>query len=104
MILATTKSKNGVLIRLTDERWGHIINMHEEISIRDINEVLNVVKNPSAILEGDVGEVLATSKSGKNRWLVVAYKEEGDDGFIITAYVTTDFRWLFKKKIIWTRE
>ncbi len=91
-------------IRLTDERLIHIVSTHPEISFADINEILEIVRNPTAILKGDVSEFLATSKFGESRWLVVAYKEEKSDGFIITSYITTDYKWLFKRKIIWTKK
>lgn len=41
-------------------------------------------------------------KFDKKAWLVVVYKEEIADGFVITAYITTDIKWLFNRKIIWT--
>lgn len=67
---------------------------------------MKTIKNPDAILRGDTGELLAIKKkAGKNAWIVVAYKEIGPkDGFVITAYVTTDHQWLFKREIVWNKE
>lgn len=104
MILATAKSKNGVLIRLTNERFGHITYSHKEISILDYKKIIDVVENPVVIFEGNFGELLASAKYGKDKWLVVVYKEIGSDGFVITTYITTDIKWLFKRKIIWTNK
>lgn len=108
MVLGIAISKNGIPIRLTDERWIHIILAHKEISSGSFSKILNTVENPDAILKGDTGELLAVkvrARLGKKSWLVVAYKEANKfDGFIITAYVTTDKRWLFKREIVWNKE
>ena len=105
MLLLTILSKNGIAIRLTDERWVHITQSHPEITTSDASQIGNVVKNPDAILQGDTGELLAVKKKGrKNIWIVVAYKEiTSKDGFIITAYITTDYSWLFQRKRIWSK-
>lgn len=104
MLLATAKSKNGVSIRLTDERLNHITYSHKEINVTDYNKIVTVIENPVAIFEGNSEELLATAKFDKNKWLVVVYREVKSDGFVITAYLTTDFKWLCKRKIIWTNK
>lgn len=102
MVLATAKSKNNITIRLTDERFGHITYSHKEIGITDYKLIALTIENPIAIFEGNSGELLATAKFDKNKWIVVVYKELKSDGFVITTYITTDFKWLLKRKIIWT--
>lgn len=106
MILGIVISKNRVPIRLTDERWKHIATSHLEISLKDTKLILNTVENPDVILKGDTEELLAVQKrSGKKIWLVVAYREISQkDGFILTAYLTTDSSWLFQREIIWNKE
>ena len=106
MILGIAKSVSGAPIRLTDERWDHITTSHLEINPKDYKAVLSIVENPNVILRGDTGELLAVKKQrGKSIWNVVAYKEVGkEDGFILTAYLTTDYSWLFKREIIWNKE
>ena len=103
MDIATTTSKNGVLIRLTRERWKHIVLLHPNLSDKQ-TQVLNTVKNPDYIFKGKSGEFLTVSKLSMRIYLVVVYKEIKPDGFIITAYDTTDVRWLFKKELIWSRD
>lgn len=49
--LATTLSKNGVLIRLTEERWKHIILMHPSLTNRQ-NQVLSTVTDPDYLFAG----------------------------------------------------
>lgn len=106
MVIGVTKSIAGVQIRLTQERWEHITTSHLEIGAKDYKVVLHIVKSPDAVLKGDTGELLAVKKQPrKSIWNVVAYKEiSKKDGFILTAYLTTDARWLFKREIIWNKE
>lgn len=106
MLLAKVFSKNKVTIRLTSERWHHIVTSHLEIDLEDYKSIVNVVKDPDVIFKGDQGELLAVKKkAGKKIWIVVAYKEIGKiDGFILTAYLTTDNSWLFRKEIIWNKQ
>lgn len=89
-------------IRLTEERWKHIILMHPNLSTKQ-KKVLNTIRNPEGIIKGRKGELLAISKLSIGSYLVVIYKENGNDGFIITAYDTTDTKWLFKKELIWSK-
>ena len=102
MNIATAISKNGVLIRLTGERWKHIVLMHPSLADKQ-NKVLTTVKNPDYILKGGARELLAVSALSKRAYLVVVYKETIADGFIITAFDTTDTLWLFKKEIVWNK-
>ena len=106
MLLATVKSVNNASIRLTKERWEHIKNSHPEIAHEDLENVLNAVSKPDVILKGDLDELLAVKReAGGKLWFVVPYKEiDSNDGFILTAYVTTDAGWLFKKKVIWSKD
>lgn len=106
MLLVSVLSKNNVRIRLTSERWQHIITSHLEIDSDDYKSIMDAVKDPDIIFKGDQGELLAVKKrSGKKVWIVVPYKELSKaDGFVLTAYLTTDSTWLFQKEVIWNRE
>lgn len=106
MLLGAVTSINGVKIRLTQERWTHITTSHLEFDQTDYKLILSVVENPDIVLIGDVGELLAVKKrSRKKSWIVVPYKElDKRDGFILTAYLTTDSSWLFQKEIIWNKQ
>ena len=49
-------SKNGVPIRITDERWSHIVENHDELAgYRD--NVIAVVENPEWITRGQRGSL-----------------------------------------------
>lgn len=103
MNLKKVFSINRVIIRLTRERWEHITRHHPEMeNLQD--EILHTVENPDMIYEGERGEYLAVRKVGKGKFIVVFYKEESqNDGFIITAFITTE-RTLKGKRLIWKRE
>jgi hypothetical protein len=104
-VLAVVLSVNGVPIRLTTERLNHIYQGHPEMKGCEewIEETLS---NPEKILEGDNGALMAVRRYEKtpvseNKFLVVVYKEQNDDGFVITAYFTRRLpKW---RKILWQR-
>jgi hypothetical protein len=52
MILAIVDSINGVSVRLTEERWEHILDSHLELSDSDMDLILDAVKDPEYILSG----------------------------------------------------
>ena len=95
-------SKNGVPIRLTDERWEYIATGHGEMA-RKRNQVLTAVQNPDKIVEGTHdGEFLAAKQQRNGNWVVVVYKElTNSDGFVITAWVAMNDNALKKKNQIW---
>ena len=95
-------SKNSLRIRLTDERWTHIINEHAELTDMQI-EVLNAIAEPQRILEGGAGEFLAVHEVEVGKWLVVVYREMEDDGFVITAFLTRRGRALEKRRVVWSQ-
>lgn len=101
MILGIADSVNGVPIRLTDERWEHIVDSHPELaSFRDT--VLDAVENPDYILASRRGALGALVVLGRNAFLHVFYVEKGRrDGFIISAYLQDK---MDKKKIVWRKE
>ena len=79
-------SVNGVPIRLTYERWFHITENHDDLASYYF-EVLEIVESPDFIVRGNKGSLKATKNMGKDKWLVVIYREVSKtDGFIITAY------------------
>lgn len=106
MILDTAISVNGVKIRLTEERWNHAVSTHQEITFKDYKKFMNIINHPEMIFKGSKGELLAIHKvSRKKLWMVVPYKEvTKQDGFVLTAYFTSDLTWLFKKEIVWSKQ
>ncbi len=93
-------SKNGVRIRLTDERWSHIIAEHGELA--DMQKlVLATVADPERIVEGRQGEMLAVRTVESGKFMVVVYREMEGDGFIITAFMTRGANSLDRRKQLW---
>ena len=91
-------SVNGVPIRLTAERWLHIVENHDDLA-GYYDDVLTVVEEPELILSGHGGSLIAIRGYGRKRYLAAVYRElNADDGFIITAYFTGK---LDRKKAIW---
>lgn len=81
------QSVNGVPIRLTYERWYHIVENHDEMA-SFFHEVLNTIEDPEFVARGNRGTLKAVRSRGKRTWLVVVYREiSRKDGFVITAYL-----------------
>ena len=59
------RSKNGVSIRLPEERWFHITEEHSEMAGYYF-EVLETVEQPEAIYEGKADERLAIGEVEKD--------------------------------------
>lgn len=59
-------SRNGVRIRLTDERWQHITSRHPEMH-QQTEKVLQTVSEPDMIQAGDFGEQLAIRFIARHR-------------------------------------
>lgn len=93
-------SVNGVPIRLTDERWRHIVNARDDLA-GYYDDCLRVVEEPDLVLAGYHGSLKAVKAYGRNRFLVVIYRElSAADGFIITAYFA---RTIKRRNILWRR-
>jgi hypothetical protein len=94
-------SRNGIPIRLTDERWEHIIEEHAELAgLRA--ELLQTVSDAERVLSGTGGEFLAIQMLEPGKALVAVYREVSvDDGFIITAFVTRRLSSLDRREQVW---
>jgi hypothetical protein len=99
------RSRSGVPIRLTDERWRHVAARHPEMSqLRE--QVLETLSEPDMIQAGDFGELLAVrlwpTTPLTRKFMIVAYREvDPTDGFILTAYLTS--RPSKARQVLWTR-
>jgi hypothetical protein len=94
-------SVNDVPIRLTAERWYHIVENHDDVA-GHYDTVLDTIENPDFILRGYSGSLIAIRGAGRDRYLGVIYKELSDaDGFVISAYFTSKIN---RKQIVWRRE
>lgn len=90
-----------VPIRLTSERWFHIVENHDDLA-GYYDDVLATVENPDLILPGHRGSLIAYRNFGHQRYLSVVYRQVSkDDSFIITAYFTRN---IDRKKAIWQKQ
>jgi hypothetical protein len=97
-------SRSGVPVRLTEERWNHIVSRHPEV-LDCHEEVLRTLADPDMVQQGDFGELLAVREYSElklGRFVVVVYREDyPDDGFVLTAYLAG--RPSSRRRIIWKR-
>lgn len=99
-MLESATSRNGIAIRLTDERWVHITEEHCELAgLR--GDVLEAIARCERVLAGGDGELLAVRELEPGKHMVVVYREMVDDGFVITAFLTRRVRSLAKRKQLW---
>jgi len=95
-----TTSINGICIRLPDERWQHITQRHAELLGQELL-ILDVIAHPERLLVGKSGELMAIRELQAGKWLVVIYRENQDDGFVITAFLTRRINSLNQRPQIW---
>lgn len=100
-----TYSVNNIPIRLTDERWTHIVENHDDIAGYYF-DVLETIVRPTWIFEGDEDELWAVKFISARKAILVIYKElkEQNDGFIITAFFTTKIQKLLRRNILWQQQ
>lgn len=93
-------SINGVPIRLTEERWEHIVSNKPYMTIY-YDKVLEAIENPTWILRGYAGALVAVLSLARQNYLHIVYREiSQDDGFIITGFIS---RKINRRMIIWPR-
>jgi len=110
-VIAVVTSTNSVPVRLTEERWFHIMEYHRELALFQ-PEVLLAIANPDKLyfsppsLEPNFAAVKVFARVvefGLARNIVVHYKEVSPpNGFILTALVMSDKR-LSRRFRLWRR-
>jgi hypothetical protein len=96
-------SKDSVPIRLTEERWFHIIENHDDLA-GHYDNVLQTIEDPDYIIEGYKKALIALRRISKKKFLAVVYKEiSKKDGFVITAYFTSKLS-LEKEVVLWEKK
>ena len=93
-------SVNGVPIRLTEERWEHVVSNKPYMGSY-YERVLDAVERPTWILQGYARALVAVLTLGRQRYLHVVYRElNREDGFIITAFIS---RKVNRNAIVWPK-
>ena len=99
-MIDTAISVAGDPIRLTYERWFHIVENHDDVA-GYYDEVLETLENPDVVLRGYRGTLIAVRHYGRRRYLLVVYRQvSADDGFIITTYFASK---LDRKQVVWRK-
>jgi hypothetical protein len=94
-------SVEGVPIRLTTERWLHIVENHDDMA-GYYDDVLTTVEDPECVLLGHKGSLVAVQNYGRNRYLMVIYRQVSrEDGFVITAFFTEE---IDRGNVLWKRQ
>lgn len=99
---AFANSISDARIRLNDERWLHISEEHGELAA-DPLPLLQTIEEPERVFMGRSGELLATRAAGPGKWLVVVYREEAGEGFVITAFLTSRWTSFSRRPQVWPR-
>jgi hypothetical protein len=93
-------SVNGVPIRLTEERWEHIVS-NKPYMEKYFARMLEAIEKLTWILRGYAGSLVAILSIARQRYLHVVYKEVSqEDGFIITAFVARKYN---RRMIVWSQ-
>lgn len=108
MTVAAVNSVNGVPIRLTPERWRHIVSRHPEMEPHR-DRVGVTVEDPDFIAKGLHRELKAVRLFVDlpigARYLIVVYREiDLKNGFIITARVGADVGNVIRGGVVWRRK
>ncbi len=100
-MVSSVVSRSGVRIRLTDECWVHIVEEHCELAgMRE--EILETITGAERVFGGHGGELPALREVDTQKFLVVVYKEtSGQDGFVITAFLTKRIKGLDRRTEVW---
>jgi len=106
--IATTTSKNKKAIKLTAERWFHVIESHDYMA-GYFFDVLETISDPDYVVAGKKEELLAVKFYKKThigpKYLVVVYREKNKEGFVITAFMTSKIdNILERRETLWRRQ
>jgi hypothetical protein len=98
-------SKNGVPVRLTEDRWRHITGRHPEMRWQRAR-VMDTIAAPDLVQRGDYGALIAAryynQPPGANLFVVAVYREVAErGGFVITAYLAR--RLSPRREVLWSR-
>lgn len=105
-VLATVNSKRGIPVRLTHERWSHIVESHDYMA-GHLDLVVETLADPEYVVLGVKGELLALKRYDHtaigSKHMVVAYRENERDGFVVTAFMTSKTDKLIKRGLQWRK-
>ena len=89
--------EHGNEVRLTDERLRHILRRHPEMAFQ-MRRFAETLASPDAVRPSRSGRVvqlyyrLYPNLPGRNRYICLVVKSEGDYSFILTGYLSRSIR------------
>ncbi len=103
--LEATRSISGKTILITVKQWFHIVESHDYMA-GNMDKIMETVNTPDYVVGGSRDELLAVKHYAKtnisNKHCVVAYREN-EEGFIITAFMTSKPETIRDKGVIWPK-
>jgi len=105
--LSEVLSPDGAKLRLTRSSWKHITTEHPEMRPY-LARILKAAQSPDLIAMGAKGELKAIKwfedlHVGPKYIVAVYRKTDVKEGFIVTAYVTSDLRRTCKRGVLWRK-
>lgn len=98
-VLQTIVSVHGHSVRVTATQWAHITEAHDYMA-GNLDKVIETIAEPTAIVAGTRGESYALRNYAKTnisrKTAVTVYRDE-PDGFVITAFFTSQPERIYKK-------
>jgi hypothetical protein len=106
-LIGKARSPDGAILRLTERCWKHIATEHPEVKPY-LTRILRTVEEPDLIASGATGELKAIKwfedlHVGSKHLVVVYRKTNGKEGFIVTAYVTSDLERVSRRGVLWRK-
>ena len=105
-VIAIIKSYNAIPIRLTHQQWSHIVENHDYMA-GCLDLVLETLSKPDLIIQGWTNELIALRHYEKTvisqKAAIVVYRELLEDGFVITAFLTSSPEKVYKRGILWQK-
>ena len=105
--IETVDSKNNVPIRLTYKQWAHIVETHDYMS-GCLDMIIETVSDPDYIVHGWTDELIALKHYSKTviseKFVIVVYKESANNGFVITAFMTSEPERIIRRGVIWQKQ
>jgi hypothetical protein len=99
-------SRNGIPIRISDERWTHVVEAHDYMA-GNLELVIETIEDPDDLVAGSKGELIALRHYEatvlSEKYVVGVYREFSDDGFLITAFMTSRPDTILRRGILWQK-
>ena len=90
----------GVTVRLTNTALDHIAEEHPELMGQEAL-IMDVLTRPDLVVKGRSGEFSAIRKLASGRRLVVVYRLQVQDGFVITSFYIRTARYYLRREHVW---